>query len=278
MISAIQKKEDKTIELTITIPAIDVKKAWEKIVEEMVKHTELPGFRKGKAPKKLIEDKLDIERIREETLRTLLPKYYVDAVSEHKLKPIMNPKIHIASVSDPKEDKDWQFIALTCEAPEIKLNDYKKKVKDITAKTKIIVPGKEKTEVKLDDIMPALLEGVTISVPKILLDQEAERLLAQMLDDVKKLGLSLDQYLSSTDRTPESLRAEYEKKVEQDLRLEFTLQKIAEEEKITVEDKEIDEAIVKAKSPEEKKHLEANRYLLAGILRQQKTLDFIKNL
>ena len=53
---------------------------------------------------------------------------------------------------------------------------------------------------------------------------------------------------------------------------------IAESEKITVEEKEIEEAIQKAKSEEEKKHLEGNKYLLAAILRQQKTLDFLKNL
>ncbi|MBI1919376.1 trigger factor family protein, partial [Candidatus Microgenomates bacterium] len=59
MISAVNKQPDGTIELTITIPAADVKKAWDQIVEETVKNTVLPGFRKGKAPKKLAEEKLD---------------------------------------------------------------------------------------------------------------------------------------------------------------------------------------------------------------------------
>ena len=45
-----------------------------------------------------------------------------------------------------------------------------------------------------------------------------------------------------------------------------------------VEEKEIAEAIQAAKNDEEKKNLESNRYLLASILRQQKTLDFLKNL
>jgi hypothetical protein len=45
-----------------------------------------------------------------------------------------------------------------------------------------------------------------------------------------------------------------------------------------VEQKEIDEAITQAKSEQEKASLESNKYLLANILRQQKTLDFLKNL
>ena len=60
--------------------------------------------------------------------------------------------------------------------------------------------------------------------------------------------------------------------------MEFALQKIATEEGITVEEKEVEEAIQKAKDEKERKHLETNRYLLASILRQQKTLDFLKNL
>lgn len=64
----------------------------------------------------------------------------------------------------------------------------------------------------------------------------------------------------------------------QDIKTEFVLQKIAQDENITVEEKELDEAIQKAKDAQEKAYLEQNRYLLASILRQQKTLDFLKNL
>ncbi len=275
MISAIQKQQDGTIQLTITIPASEVEKVRKEVVAEMVKATELPGFRKGKAPQKLVEEKLDKEKIKEEVLKKVLPKFYTQAVTEHKLKPILNPKIHVQKLED---GKDWQFIALTCEAPVVKLDSYKENIQKITTKSKIIVPGQEKQEPKLEDVVKALLESVSAQIPAILIAQEAERLLAQLLDDIKRLGLTLDQYLASTQRTPEALRAEYEKKVEGDLKLEFTLQRIAEEEKITVSDKEIEEAILKAKDENERKNLEQNKYLLASILRQQKTLDFIKNL
>jgi hypothetical protein len=56
------------------------------------------------------------------------------------------------------------------------------------------------------------------------------------------------------------------------------LQKVAQIENITVEEKEIEEAITKAKDENERKSLEGNKYLLASILRQQKTLDFLKSL
>lgn len=280
MISAIQKKEDHTIILTVTIPSDDVMATRKQVVEELAKSANVPGFRKGKAPAGMVEDKLDPEAIREEILKKLLSKYYIQAVEEHKVQPIVTPKIHIQAV---EEGKDWQFTATTCELPPITLGKYQEKVKAVTAKSKIVIPGKEKLGPSLDEIIPALLGEVTAVIPHILVEQEVDRLLSRLLDDIKRLGLTLDQYLGSTSRTIESLRAEYEKKAENDIKLEFVLNKIAEDEKLVVEPKEVDEAIQKASAkggsaPGRKDELESNKYLLASILRQQKTLDFLKNL
>ena len=285
-IAALQKEPNGTIRLTVTIPASDVKKTWEEVLADVVKNIEVPGFRKGKAPRNLVEGKVDKEKIREEVLKKLLPIAYTEAIKTHGIKPIINPKIHVEKLEDSETNKDWQFTALTCEAPVIKLGKYKENIQKITAKAKIIIPGKEKPfgaaqdkpEVKFEDIVKALLESVDSEIPGILVDNETDRLLSQTLEDVKKLGLTLDQYLSSTGKKPEDLRAEYRAKAQNDIKLEFALLKIADEEKITVEEKEIDEAILAGKTDEEKKNLETNRYLLASILRQQKTLDFLKNL
>jgi FKBP-type peptidyl-prolyl cis-trans isomerase (trigger factor) len=276
--TALQRETNGTIKLTITIPNADVKKYWEEVMVEVVNNAEIQGFRKGKAPRELVEEKVDKEKIREEALRKLLPVAYTEAIKTQNLRPIINPKIHVEKLEDPSSNKDWQFVALTCEAPEIKLGKYKENIQKITAKSKIAIPGKESIPPKFDEIVKALLDSVTVQIPGILIDNETDRLLSQTLEDVKKLGLTLDQYLSSTGKNPQILREEYRKKAENDIKLEFALLKIAEEEKITVEEKEIQEAINASKSDEERKNLETNRYLLASILRQQKTLDFLKNL
>jgi len=275
MISAIQRQDDQTITLTITMPWAEVKTARDAVVNDYSSNAQVPGFRKGKAPKKLVEDKIDEEKVREEVLKKLLPQFYLQAINEHKVNPVISPRIHVEKL---EEGKDWQFIAVTCETPEIKLGDYKENVRKITAKSKIVIPGKEQPEVSFDDIAKELLASVEVKVPGIITEQEVERLLSQTLDEVKRLGLTLDQYLSSTGRTAENLRKEYTQKAENDIKLEFVLQKIALVENITVEDKEVDEAIQQAKTEAEKQNLQSNRHLLASILKQQKTLDFLKNL
>jgi len=273
--STLQKDSDGTITLTITIPLEKIKKGESEEIEKAVKNAAIPGFRQGKAPRNLVEERLDKEKIREEVLKKLLPDAYLAAIKEHNLKPIISPKIHVAAT---EEGKEWSFTAITCETPEIILNKYKDAVQKFTAKSKIIIPGKEQQKPNFDEIVKIVLENISVTIPSILIEGEVDRLLSQLLTEIKALGLSLEQYVASTGKTPERLRDEYKKKAENDIKFEFSLQKIAEEEKITIEQKEIDEALQKAKDEKERKQLESNVYLLASILRQQKTLDFLKNL
>ncbi|HUD44452.1 MAG TPA: trigger factor [Patescibacteria group bacterium] len=275
MASTLERDTKGNITLQISLPWEKVKTAKQTVLTSFAKDMTLQGFRKGKAPLNVAAEHIDPDRLREETLKMLLPDAYVAAVKEHNLNPIVNPKIHVDKLED---DKDWTFSAVTCEMPKVVLGDYKKKVKDITAKSKIAIPGKEQQEPNFDEIMKVLVSTAEITVPEMIVEQEVDRLLSQTLDEVKKLGLTLDQYLSSTGKSAEQLRTDYREKAINDIKMEFILQQVAQEEKITVEENELDEAVQKAKSPQEKEYLQHNKYMLANILKQQKTLDFLKNL
>ena len=275
MASAITRLPKHTIELTLNITAIDVKAVYEQIVAEAVKTSEVKGFRKGKAPIAKVEAQLDKVKVNEEVLRTLLPKVYSEALREHAINPIANPRVEIISM---EEGKDWQFKATTAEKPEVKLGDYKEKVKNVTARSKIVVPGKEVAKPTAEEIFTALSEAATVEIPDFVVDAEVDRLLSHTLSEIKALGLSLEQYLSTTGKTPQALREEYKKQAERDLKLEFILEAIADEEKLTVSQAEIEEAVKQVKDPKEQQAIAANPYMLAQILRRQKTLDFVRSL
>lgn len=285
MTSTIEHRQDGTIELTVTIPWADVAGAYEAVVVEMVKNAELPGFRKGKAPRKAVEEKLDKSKVYEEALKAIIPSAYGKAVEEHKLRPIVQPKIEL---KEAIEQKDWIMRALTCEKPKLILGDYKKAVTDLkSAKLKKIwVPGEEAKEDKkeadkkptLDELLKAVFETVTVTMPNLLLEHEANRLLSDLIDQTKKLGLSVEQYLSSTGRTADSVRKEYEDQAKRTLTLEFALEDIADKEGVLISDDDIDAVVKTAKSDEEKKALSAQRYYVASVLRRQKTIDFLASL
>lgn len=271
----ILRKDDGTIEITVVIPWSEAKRAQEEIEEELVKQVKIAGFRPGQAPKNIAKNKLNPELVKEEMLKKIVGKAYNDAIKKHNLNPLITPHIHIEVFT---EGTDVVFTAETCEEPKIELGKYKEAVKKVTGKSKILVPGKEEEKTSLDDILDAAMKAVEIKVPNVLIENEVSRLLSQMLDELKKLGLSLDQYLTSRKLDPEKLREEYKMKAEQDLKLEFFLRKVADEEKITVEKEDIEKALASIENPTEREEVMKNPYLVASIIRQQKTISFLSTL
>ncbi|MCX8008639.1 MAG: trigger factor [Patescibacteria group bacterium] len=280
---AIHKKEDGTIELTVTIPWEEVSNVYNQVVDDIVKNTEIPGFRKGKAPRSMVEEKIDRSKAYEDVIRKLLPDVYNTVITKENIKPIISPKIELKQA---KEHEDWILVIYTCERPSVTLGDYRKVISDKKADKykKIWLPGQDKKEEEqtkkptIDEILQWTSEAIIITIPRLLLEQEVNRLLSELIDQTKTLGLTVEQYLSATGKTSESIRKEYESQAEQTIKLEFGLEAIADKEGIIVSDDDIDAVIKKAKTDEEKKSLEGQRYYLASILRRQKTIDFLANI
>lgn len=269
------RKPDGTIELTVVIPWAIALKAKEEIEDALIKEVQIAGFRKGAAPKNIAKERLNPEHVKEEMLRKIIGKAYNDAVEKEKLLPIISPRIHIDVF---EEGTDVMFTAETCEEPKIELGNYKDAIQKVTAKGKIAVPGKEEQKPTVDEILTAGISEAKVNVPDVLIESEISRLLSQMLDELKKIGLTLDQYLSSRNLNPEQLREEYKKKAEHDLKLEFFLRKVADTEKIVVEKEDIQKALNTIENPKEREEIMKNPYLVASIIRQQKTLDFLTKL
>ena len=281
---AIHRRDDGTIELTVTVPWADVAKVYETVVENAVKNVEIPGFRKGKAPKAMVEEKLDQSKVYEDVIRKLLPEVYNQIVTKEKLKPIISPKVEL---KEAKEKSDWILVMYTCEKPAIKLGNYKKALSDnkAAAHKKIWVPGSEEPKEgekkdekpRIDDILSWVANEITVTISSLLLEQEVNRLLSGLIDQTKKLGLSVEQYLSATGKNADGIRHEYEDQAKKTITLEFGLEEIANKEGIIISDDDIDTVIKTAKSEEEKKSLENERYYIASVLRRQKTIDFLAN-
>ncbi len=273
----VKRLPDSTVELSFTIPWDEIEKVRQEVVDALIKDTTLPGFRKGKAPRDLAEKSLAKAKIQEELLKKVITSTYADAIAQNDVKPIVYPQIHVDAFD---EGTTLTYTAKTCEQPTIDLKNYKDAVKSLTAKSKIIVPGKaeEEQKVSLEKILEAILENTTVTISEVLVEQEATRLLSQLLDELKTLGMNLDQYLASKGITGEALQAEYKKRAQDDIKLEFLLREIANEEKITVEPQDIETAINGIKDEKQKQEVLKNPYLVANIIRQQKTLDFLAKL
>ena len=287
-LATVAKQEDGTIQITLTIPLEVVKKNREEALQKMAESTAVPGFRKGKAPIDKVKEQINDNALLEKTLAGILPKLFGDVVDENNLKPIIYPKFELIKAT---EDEDWQVRAITCEAPEIKLGDYKTKIAGIKRSNAIWTPDKAKgsedkkpeaTQAeKEQEVLKGLLKEVDVVIPKILLDEDVNARLSNLLARLEKLGLSLDSYLASVGKTAETLRSEYEQQSRESLSLDFILNKIAEEEKIEVKSEEIDAAIQAAgQTPQADSNLNSpeQRRFIDAILKRRKALDSILSL
>lgn len=285
MNSTLKKQEDGTIELTVTIPWEDVEKSYNEHVNEFIKHVEIKGFRKGKAPRERAEKELDKDKVYQEVIKHLVPKAYADAVKHHALKPIVTPDIKLTKA---KEKEAWEFIALTCEQPLINLDNYKKLISDAKGELKkdeLWIPGKSDKQVKeeedadkkrqkqLNVVLEHLIKNVDIVIPHILIKAEVEQRLTRLLDELQKLGLTIDTYAKSKGITPDVVRKQHESEVINTFKLEFILETIADKEGVVVQDKDIDDIISKVTDKKEQESLKNNKYYLANLIRRQKTLD-----
>ena len=212
MSSQLSRPLSGNLELTLTVPWSRVHAAYESAVTEAVADAELPGFRKGKAPRNLIEPKLDRNHTLSHSLGHLIPKEYAAAVKKHGLLPLLHPQIKIVS---GKEGEDWVFMAITCEAPKVTL-------------PKKLLP--------IDKLVPAC----RVLIPDLLVEEEANHRLAGLVENLTQLGTTVDQYLSTKKLTAEELKAQMAKQAREDLTAEFILLEVQKTQKLADRTKTLD--------------------------------------
>jgi len=113
-----EKTENCQAFLTIEMEPAEVEESLEASYHRLVKKTHIPGFRKGKAPRAILERYLSKESLLEDALDNLLPKAYENAIKEQKIEAIAQPHIEIAQ-TDPVV-----FKVMVPLSPTIELGDY----------------------------------------------------------------------------------------------------------------------------------------------------------
>ena len=116
-----EKLEDNKVELKVEIEAERVNKALEQAYKKVVKDVEIPGFRKGKVPRKILEAQYGKEILHKDALDILIPEGYRDAIEEADIEPIDQPEIDDYYIA---EDEAATFTATVEVKPEVKLGEY----------------------------------------------------------------------------------------------------------------------------------------------------------
>ena len=108
--------------LKITLPAEEVNKGFKKAISKIANSVNIPGFRKGKAPRNIIEMHYGKDAIKQEAFEIVANDCYTKALDQESLIPVSDPKVE-ESVFE--ENKDMELTIKVTLKPEIELGEYK---------------------------------------------------------------------------------------------------------------------------------------------------------
>ncbi|MEK6733465.1 MAG: trigger factor [Candidatus Omnitrophota bacterium] len=206
MKSSIKRLKNCKHAVEVNLPAEKVKQTFDEVYNDIGKHASVPGFRKGKAPRDLLEINYS-KTAREEVLKKLIPETYEKILEENKLDAIGYPDITDVKL-DLKEGFSYKASIET--KPEIVLKNYKGfKLK------------KKSAEVKDEEViknLEILRESHSQNVPKEG-TQEKEKILPKLDDEFAK-----DIGLESLEKLKEAVRQNIKLKLEQDSEADLDVQ------------------------------------------------------
>jgi trigger factor len=119
--TSVEPLEGNKVRLHVAVPAEDFERAIDAAFRKLAREVKMPGFRPGKAPRRLLEARLGTEMARDQALRDSLPEYYAEAVGSESIDVIAPPEIDITAGED---DGDVEFDAVVEVRPEVSVEGH----------------------------------------------------------------------------------------------------------------------------------------------------------
>src|SRR5699024_8946328 len=117
-----EKQEGNEGVLTFEVSADEFENALDQAFKKVVKQVQVPGFRKGKVPRKIFDKRFGVESLYQDAVDIVLPDAYTKAVEETGIEPIDQPNVDIEQI---EQGKDLIFTANVTVKPEVALGEYK---------------------------------------------------------------------------------------------------------------------------------------------------------
>ena len=156
-VKSVEKKEKSTVELVIEVGAEEFEAAVQKVYLKQRGKIAIPGFRKGHAPRKIIEAMYGTGVFYEDAINDVYPGAYAQAVEQEKLDAVAWPKVEVVSVGK----EGLTFKAVVTVRPEVKLGQYK----DLTAEKPAVTVTDEDIEGELKPYINRATRMVTVDRP-----------------------------------------------------------------------------------------------------------------
>ena len=123
MKSALETLNPTRVKMTVEVPFEELKPSLDAAFKAIGDQIQVPGFRKGKVPARIIEQRVGRAAVLEEAVNNALPQFYGQALEEHDVRPLGQPEISEMQVPAADGD-DFTFVVEVDKRPEIELPDF----------------------------------------------------------------------------------------------------------------------------------------------------------
>jgi trigger factor len=151
MHATLEETDRHVVRLDIEVPPDEVARDLDSAYRKVGSKAKIPGFRKGKVPKQIIDARMGREAVLEEFVQEFVPRYYALAVREHELAPISNPEITV-DTDDMKDGQPLRFSVTVEVRPRLTLTPEQYRGIEIEA------PSTEPRELEIDEFVDRLRE------------------------------------------------------------------------------------------------------------------------
>ncbi len=119
-----EEVERNKVRITVEVPAEEVSRAVDRAFRHIAREVFVPGFRKGRVPRRVLQARLGLETIYEEVKQSNLPEYYREALEQLDIEPVAEPEIDLDEIRI-EEGKPLNFQATVEIKPRVELAGYK---------------------------------------------------------------------------------------------------------------------------------------------------------
>ena len=201
MQTTLEETDKHVVRLSVEVPPDEVSRDLDKAYRKVAGEVRIPGFRKGKVPKQIIDARVGRDAVLQEFVRDSLPTYYVRALREHDLAPIAEPDIDLESLEDgsplrftatveirprlslePEQYRGVNVESPPAEPTEVEIDEYLDRLRDRFAELEVVSRPARKGDYVLADVRASVHgeEVAEASRPGLLTEVGKEELLPEL--------------------------------------------------------------------------------------------------
>lgn len=283
---SIQKITKSKLEIKFEVSAEELQTFVGKAILRLGQSVEVEGFRKGKAPKEMVEKTLGQETILKEASQECVRENYLKVIKEEGLEPLGQPEISVLKLAP---NNPFEFKAVVDVLPEITIADYKEIVPKIKKKEvkvtqeEIEKMRQEKEKIEKDKMRQEILDKIAssskIEIPEVLINSEKERMMATIKEQVPQMmGIGFEEYLKKIKKTEQDILNSFLPEAERRIKSSLVLREIQKKENIEITEKELSEEMTRVAKTNPNLEKNQLKEYTESIIKNEKILQLLEGL